>query len=150
MYSTPYYSDTLTQAELDATTATINVPEGFFVWISVASIIAIVCGILTYFLFVRKKSTPKGKFAKWLKDFFNFKIMWLEPIIKIIYYIATFGAILASFGFLSLGVDGILPFFLVLILGPVFIRLGYEAVMMFVMIWRNTKDISDSVTSKKK
>ena len=127
---------------------TTGATEGFYIWFAIASILAIVGGVLVYFLFVNKKETPKGKFAKWLKDFLAFKIMWLEPILKIAYYILTIGCILASFGFLGYGGTGVLMFFVTLICGPILIRLGYEMTMMFIMIWRNTKDIADNTKKK--
>lgn len=133
----------------DYYTTSASMPEGFYIWFLIAGILAIVGGILTYFLFVKSKSEPKGKFAKWLKDFLSFKIMWLEPILKVVYYILTIGCILVSFGFLGYGGAGIIMFFLTLIGGPILIRLGYEMTMMFIMIWRNTQDIADSTAKKK-
>ena len=134
--NSPYYTNT--SAALDAG-----------IWAGVALILAIIGGILVYFLFIKNKTAPKGKFAKWLKDFLNFKIMWLEPILKVVYYIATIFTILFSFSFLSQGGAGLIAFLLSLTLGPVLIRIVYEAAIMFVMIWRNTKDIAEN-TSKKK
>ena len=133
----------------DYYTTTVNVPEGFYIWFIIAGILAVVGGVLTYFLFVKNKNTPKGKFAKWLKDFLSSKIMWLEPILKIVYYILTIGCILVSFGFLGYGGAGVILFFMTLIGGPILIRLGYEMTMMFIMIWRNTQDIADSTAKKK-
>ena len=117
---------------------------GAGIWIIIAAILAIVGGILVYFLFVKSKTEPKGKFAKWLKDFLAFKVMWIEPILKVVYYIATIFIVLFSFTYLTLGGAGVLLFFLTLVLGPVLIRIFYEMTMMFIMIWRNTKDISDN------
>ena len=138
-------SDSSVQALYDAADL---MPAGFYVWMGIASIIAIVGGILLYFLFVKPKTDPKGKFAKWLKDFLSFKIMWIEPILKVVYYIATIFVILFSFSFLSAGGIGVLSFFLCLILGPIAVRLAYEMTMMFIMIWRNTQDISDHTKKK--
>ncbi len=122
--------------------------EGFSIWVIIAGILAIIGGILLYFLFVKSKTEPKGKFAKWLKDFLSFRIMWIEPILKVAYYILTIGTILVSFGFLGYGVNGVLMFFITLIGGPIVIRIGYEATMMFIMIWRNTQDIADGAKKK--
>lgn len=116
---------------------------GIGIWGIIALILAIVGGILVYFLFVKAKTEPKGKFAKWLKEFLSFKIMWIEPIMKVLYYIATIFIILFSFSYLALGGSGVLMFFLSLILGPVIIRVLYEMTMMFIMIWRNTRDIAE-------
>ena len=123
-------------------------PEGFQIWAGIAGILAIIGGILLYFLFVKSKTEPKGKFLKWLKDFLSFRVMWIEPILKVVYYIATIAVILISFGFLSMGGAGVLMFFMCLILGPVVVRLGYEFTMMFIMIWKNTRDIAEKVAKK--
>ena len=122
--------------------------EGAGIWMIIAAILAIIGGILVYFLFVRSKNEPKGKFAKWLKDFLAFKVMWIEPILKVVYYIATIYIILFSFTFLAAGGTGVLLFFLCLVFGPICVRLFYEMTMMFIMIWHNTRDIAENTTKK--
>ena len=117
---------------LDSSSSSLDATMGGFgVWALIAIILAIVGGILVYFLFVKSKTEPKGKFAKWLKDFLAFKIMWLEPILKVVYYIATIFVILYSFSFLGMvglmGGVAIIMFFATLILGPIFVRIMYEA-----------------------
>ncbi|MBQ9484665.1 hypothetical protein IJU85_00985 [Candidatus Saccharibacteria bacterium] len=139
------YSSSLSTYGLDSTT---NALAGAGIWMIIAAIISVVGGILVYFLFVKAKDEPKGKFLKWLKDFLSFKVMWIEPILKVVYYIATIFIILNSFSFLSLGGYGVLTWLLTLILGPVLLRVAYEATMMFIMIWRNTRDIAESVKKK--
>ena len=139
------YSSSLSTYGLDSTT---NALAGAGIWMIIAAIISVVGGILVYFLFVKAKDEPKGKFLKWLKDFLSFKVMWIEPILKVVYYIATIFIILNSFSFLSLGGYGVLTWLLTLILGPVLLRVAYEATMMFIMIWRNTRDIAESVKMK--
>ena len=94
------------------------------------------------------KDEIKNFGAKWLKDFLSFKIMWIEPILKCVYYIATIFTILFSFSFLALGGYGVLMFFLWLILGPIIVRLAYEMTMMFIMIWHNTRDIAENTKKK--
>ena len=111
------------------------------IWMIIAAIIALVGGILVHFLFVKGKSEPKNKFVKWLKDFLSFKVMWIETLLKVIYYIATIYVILASFAMIS---ASFLSFLLMLVLGPVLIRLAYECLMMYIMIWRNTQDIANN------
>lgn len=132
-----------------STSSLVGTAAGAGIWLIIAAILAIVGGILVYFLFVKSKNEPKGKFAKWLKEFLSFKVMWLEPILKCVYYIATIATILISFGFLGFGGTGVLMFFLTLILGPIAVRLMYEFTMMFIMIWRNTRDIAENTTKKK-
>ena len=126
--------------------------QGIGIWGIIALILAIVGGILVHFLFVKAKTEPKGKFLKWLKDFLAFKIMWLEPILKVIYYIATIFVVLYSFSFLGMmnimGGMALLMFLFTLVLGPVLVRVIYETTMMFIMIWRNTRDIADNTKKK--
>ena len=135
-----------------STSSLYGTAAGAGIWGIIALILAIVGGILVYFLFVKAKTEPKGKFLKWLKDFLSFKVMWIEPILKVVYYMATIFVILYSFTFFGmfniLGGMAFLMFLLTLILGPVIIRIVYEASMMFIMIWRNTKDISDNTKKK--
>ncbi len=126
-----------------------NTAAGIGIWLIIACILSVIGGILVYFLFVKSKNEPKGKFAKWLKDFLSFKVMWIEPILKVVYYIATIFVVLFSFTYLAAGGAGILLFFLTLVLGPVLVRIFYEMTMMFIMIWRNTRDIANSVEKKK-
>ncbi|MBQ3263992.1 hypothetical protein IJH06_02690 [Candidatus Saccharibacteria bacterium] len=109
------------------------------IWLIIAAIIALIGGILVHFLFVKSKKEPTNKFLIWLKDFLAFKIMWIETLLKIIYYIATIYVVLASFSMISVS---FLSFLLMLILAPIGIRLLYEALMMGIMIWRNTQDIA--------
>ena len=131
-----------------STSSLAGTAAGAGIWGIIAIILAIIGGILVYFLFVKSKTEPKGKFLKWLKDFLAFKIMWIEPILKVVYYIATIFIILYSFTFLGmigyLGGSALLMFVLFLVLGPVVVRICYEMTMMFIMIWRNTRDIAES------
>ena len=131
-----------------SSSSSMDALAGAGIWMIIAAIISIIGGILVYFLFVRSKTEPKGKFAKWLKDFLSFKVMWIEPILKCVYYIATIFTVLFSFSFLALGGYGVLMFFLWLILGPIIVRLAYEMTMMFIMIWHNTRDIAENTKKK--
>lgn len=125
---------------------------GAGIWLIIAAILAVIGGILVYFLFVRSKNTPKGKFAAWLKDFLAFKVMWIEPILKVVYYIATIFVILYSFTYFGmfniLGGTALLMWLLTIILGPIIIRIIYEMTMMFIMIWHNTRDIAENTKKK--
>ena len=131
-----------------SSSSSANSLAGAGIWSIIALILAIVGAILVYFLFVKSKTEPKGKFVKWLKDFLSFKVFWIEPILKVVYYFATIYVILFSFSFLALGGTGVLMWLGFLILGPIVVRLFYEMTMMFIMIWRNTKDIADNTNKK--
>lgn len=129
--SSPYLISTTTTGEMAA----------IGVWEIIAAVLALVGGVLVYFLFVNAKAEPKGKFLKWLKDFLAFRTMWIEPVLKVFYYIVTIFVILFSFSLIA--VD-FLSFLGVLVLGPIIVRLGYEMMMMFIMIWRNTREIANN------
>ena len=135
-----YYNDA---SSLFNTTTSTAAEIG--IWGIIALVLAIVGGILVYFLFVKSADEPKGKFMKWLKDFLSFKIMWIESILKVIYYMATIFMILISFALIS---TSFLAFIFVLIGGPIATRLIYEGLMMFIMIWRNTRDIAENTKKK--
>ena len=133
---------------MDTSSSYGNAAASVGIWMIIAAVLAIVGGILAYFLFVNNKTAPKGKFLIWLKDFLSFKVMWIETILKITYYIATIFVVLFSFTFLGAGGAGFLAFLICLVLGPIGIRLFYEMSIMFIMIWRNTKDIAENTKKK--
>lgn len=116
--------------------------DGFAgVWTMIALILSIVGAILLFVLFVNSKTEPKGKFAKWLKDFLAFRVLWIEPILKMVYYFLTIFCVVGSFAFIT---TSPVYFLMLLIGGPIVIRLGYELVMIFIGIWRNTREVADN------
>ena len=127
---------------LSSTASTI---EGVAVWTIVSLILAIIGGILVYVLFIKGKNLKLTPFLKNLRDLLDFRIMVLETILKVLYLIITIFIILVSFSFIAVN---FLTFLLVLIFGPVIVRIIYEASMMLIMIWKNTKIIADNTTAK--
>ena len=60
-------------------TTSLNSAIGSSVWLIVSLILAIVGGILVYFLFLSKKNEGKFTgFLGWMYDFLSFKKMFLE------------------------------------------------------------------------
>ena len=129
---------------LGETTNTVNKVAGTAVWTVIAFIIAIAAGIMIYFMFVKDNKPVSEKLQK-LKDLLDCKTMLIEPILKIVYIIATVFIILFSFGLISLN---FVSFLMVLILGPIAIRIVYELMMINIMIWKNTKEINDNIKAK--
>ena len=115
-------------------------------WTVVSLILAIIGGVLVYFLFIKGKDLKLSVGLSKLRDLLDFKIMLIEPILKILYLVITIFVILISFNFIT---TNFLAFLLALTLGPVIVRIIYEASLMLVMIWKNTKVIADN-TSKSK
>ena len=126
---------------------TVNNIESVAVWTIVSLILAIIGGVLVYVLFVKGKNLKLSPTLKKIRDLLDFKVMLIEPILKIVYLISTIFVILVSFSAIS---QNFLLFLLILILGPVFIRLIYEASLILVMIWKNTKQISENTSPKTK
>ena len=115
-------------------------------WTVIALILAIIGGVLVYFLFVRGKDLKLSSGLQKLRDLLDFKMMLIEPILKILYLVITIFIILISFNFIT---TNFLAFLLTLILGPVIVRIIYEASLMLVMIWKNTKLIADNTMKEK-
>lgn len=108
-------------------------------WIIVALILSIVGGILAYFLFVKKDVKISNKYLIWLKSFLDFKEMLIETILKITYIIFAVFITLTAFRLISVSFMGFLA---TIILGNILLRLGYESILMFIMIWKNTSEIN--------
>ena len=115
-------------------------------WTVVSLILAIIGGVLVYFLFIKGKDLKLSAGLSKLRDLLDFRIMLIEPILKILYLVITIFVILISFNFIT---TNFLAFLLALTLGPVIVRIIYEASLMLVMIWKNTQVIADN-TSKSK
>ena len=122
-----------------------NQVQGIAIWTIVALILAIIGGVLVYFLFVRADLKLNAGLKK-LRDLLDFKIMLIEPILKILYLIGTIFIILVSFNFITIN---FVTFLLILILGPIILRIIYEASIILIMIWKNTKIISENTQKTK-
>lgn len=122
-----------------------NSLQGIAIWTIVALILSIIGGILVYFLFIKTNNKLSDNLKK-LRDLLDFRIMLIEPILKIIYLIGTIFIILFSFNFITIN---FISFLLTLIIGPVIIRIVYESALILVMIWKNTKIISDNTKKEK-
>ena len=112
---------------------------GSAIWGIIASVLAVIGGILVYFLFIKKDNKGLSKKLVTLKELLDFRIMIIEPILKVLYLIGTIYVILFSFSFIG---QSFLLFLIVLILGPITIRLVYEGFLIMIMIWKNTKEIA--------
>lgn len=119
---------------------------GSTVWVILSLILAVVGGILVYFLFLSKKNEGKFTgFLGWLYDFLSFKKMFLEALLKVTYLIIAIYITLYSFVLIG---DSFLGFVLTLVLGNVIARVVYEFSLILLVICRNTTDIAKK-TSKK-
>lgn len=115
-----------------------------------------VIGVIAAMIFVYIQVMPEAKykslnpFLRWLSDLFNFRTLWLEAIIKFFYVLST--VVCVVFGFLLLFTNieyyyyskSLAPAGLILIIaGPVVMRLLYEGTMMFILLVKNTMEINN-------
>lgn len=109
-------------------------------WGTIALILAIIGGILVYFLFLKKDNENKFTgFKKYLYEFLSFKKMWLETILKISYLIITIYISLMSFELIK---TSFLLFVLTFALGNLIVRVIYELSLLLLTICRNTTEIN--------
>ena len=116
-----------------------GIDSGAGVWTIIAFVLAIVGAVIAYFLFVKPEKKYPQKFVNWLRSFLNFNEMLIEPILKVTYIFLAIFITLTSFNYIS---SSFLMFLLTLILGNLAVRVIYEASMMMVSIWKNTKEIN--------
>ena len=116
------------------------------VWLIVSIILAVIGGILIYFLFLSKKNEGKFKgFVEWLYDFLSFKKMFMEALLKITYLIVALYITLSSFALIG---SNFIGFLAMLIIGNVVARLVYEFSLLLLVICRNTTEINKKLSKK--
>lgn len=103
-------------------------------------ILAIGGGIALYFTFLSPKNEGKFTgFLGWLYDFLSFKKLMIESLLKILYLIITVYIICSGFALLFSSFLGGLGF---IALGLIFTRIGYEFVLLTILLYRNIVDIN--------
>lgn len=112
-------------------------------WGIISLVLAVVGGIVAYVMFLAPKNEKKFTgFVKWLYDFLSFKFLTIEVILKVCYIILAIYTTLSAFGFI--GTSAIL-FFGTLIVGNLVLRLTFEGALLLIMMYKNTKEIRDSI-----
>lgn len=136
-------------------------------------VLTIVGMILLYVKIIPKKfdGSFSNKFFQALHDYFNFKKLYLESVLKFLFTLLTvlcivFGAltILSPFFFIFSNIGDIIRYELygtiisrifvgffggiaIIILGTITIRLAYEGIMMFIILVKNVIDINNKTKS---
>lgn len=119
-----------------------------------AGLSAVAATVLAFiFIVPEKKRASLNGFFKLVHDILNFKSLLLELILKASYIFATAFSVFAgfftifgktySYGYYgrSFG-DNLVEGLLIMVLGPITIRLAYELLMMFVILVKNVTDIN--------
>ena len=117
------------------------------IWMIVSFVIALVGGILLYYLLLKPERDVPNKFLAWVKDFFTFNKMLIEDILKIAYIVLAIFITLFSFSLIAVNFFAFLG---LLIFGNIILRLLAEFLLLFVMIWKNTNDINKRLKNSKK
>ena len=118
----------------------------------IAILLAIIATVLAFIFIVPAKRREKmGKFGKFLHDACNFKFLIVEKILLALYIFFTALVILVGFFMLFcsdwsgwMGGKGIL----LMILGPIAVRLSYELMMMAVLAVKNIISINSKLRNQ--
>ena len=118
----------------------------------IAILLAIIATVLAFIFIVPAKRREKmGKFGKFLHDACNFKFLIVEKILQALYIFFTALVILVGFFMLFcsdwsgwMGGKGIL----LMILGPIAVRLSYELMMMAVLAVKNIISINSKLRNQ--
>lgn len=118
---------------------------------------AIAATILAYiFIIPEKRANRLNKFFYFLHNVFNFKTLLIEKILKGLYVFATMAVVCIGFFMLFsvveigrysswMGLYGLI----MIIVGPIAVRLSYEFIMMFILLVNNVIAIRSKLTDNK-
>lgn len=110
------------------------------IWVIISAVVAVIGGICLYFTVFSKNNEKKytGFMAK-LYEFVKFDKMIVASFLKITYLILAIYITLSSFALISTSFIG---FLLMLILGNLLLRVGYEFMLVTLRIYENTTEIN--------
>lgn len=105
-------------------------------------VISLLIALVLFFTIVKMKKRPEGGFMNWLREFFNFREIILEGILKFLYiFFAALTTFVAFYTMFQNVPNAIIIGLLELVVGNIIMRVGFELVMLLVGLWQNTSDI---------
>lgn len=129
----------------------------------IGTIFAIIATVLIMILVTpESKRNTLNKFFQVLADIFNFKSLLIEKILKCLYILSTlfclftgffmlFSGYSYDFGFYSTGFRSVaLQGILLMILGPIIVRIVYEGMMLTIIIVKNIIQINNKMPANGK
>lgn len=127
------------------------------IWV-LAAIAAVAATVLLYiFIMPEKKAAKMPKFIRVIRDVLDMKKLYLETVLKAVYVFLTIfcvlaGAMMFFFGF-GTNYRGNLEWYggyglLVMLGGPIVLRLMFEAMMMFILLVKNTMQINNKIKAQ--
>jgi len=114
----------------------------------IATVVAVV---LLYVLVLPKKmdGNLNNKFLQFLHDFFHFKKLYIESVLKFIFTVLTVFCIAYGFFFMfsqetywGYSQSFFVPGLCLLVFGPILLRISYELMMMTILLVQNVIDIN--------
>lgn len=110
----------------------------------IAFFLALIVTIVAFVVLLpaNKRKGLKG-FALWLHDFLNFKVLFVEAILKFLYVFATAGTII--YCVLNMFNRDFLIWFLGMIVAFIIIRISYELLMLTVILVTNVIQINNKL-----
>ena len=135
-----YYSSTPSTITSNFSLASLGM------WIVISAVIALMGGLVVYFVFLTKENKEKltGK-AKWLYSFLNFDKFFSETLLKIAYIVTAIFITLSSFAVIS---TSFLSFLCYLVFGNILARICYEFALVILIICKNTTEINAKMKEK--
>ncbi len=113
--------------------------------------------LLCVFVVPESKGQALDGFLLVLHNIFNFKNLLLEKIVKVLYVFATcicifigFFMIFARNDYYYYSESTFFPGILLMFLGPIFVRITYELLMMTILLVKNVISINNKLTETKK
>ena len=114
--------------------------------------VSLVISLIVFFAFIMRKKSPRGAFLRRVKEFLNFRKVWIAGIIKFVYlFLAlslTIGCIVLMFFGGANELKMILLCLFMLVFGNVSLRIGFEMTMILIGLWENTNDMRAVLVKK--
>jgi len=117
----------------------------------IAAVLAVIVTVLIHiFILNRQWAARLGKFGLYMEGFFNFRYLLLEKILRALYILSTMLAIFCGFFLLFCKIPytnySTAPIGLgLLILGPIVLRISYEALMLSILKYKALCEINKAV-----
>lgn len=128
--------------------------SGLIVLLVLAAMTAVAATVL-YYIFIQpeKKAAKLPKFVRIIRDVLDMKELYLEKALKALYVVSSLFCVIAGVYMLvafEIGYYGNLRWYggygiLLMIAGPVVLRIVYEGVMMFILLVKNTMQINNKL-----
>lgn len=142
-----YYNDYSNSSYGSLISGSNNYQSDSVSWSTVSLIFALLIAVIGYIAFVKNSKEYTNKFVNYLKNFLDFKKMFIEDVVKIGYIFLTTFIILYSFSLIKYS---FWLFLLTLVFGIIIIRLIFEFSSVLLMIWKNTSEINKKTKDNEK